>query len=421
MSKLILTLLQSNDATEQKRGIELAVKSDAYSVLPQMLKLISSGDTSVKEQANLASISLAKTCLKSKSPFLSQAIISLAVQTIRSLAPEYVQTLHKWLHSLDVAKTIEALMLLKYFIREKEAEEILTNTLKSPSNKIRATAVLHIGLIASKNNAEVLSKFLEDSDNRVKANTIEVFERMKNKVFIRILNRFRNDPNNRIRGNALKALHAMGETNIKEDLQHMLMEPKALMRASAVWTLGEIGRTSPSYLKLMNMVKNDPDELVRHNLMLVLKKVGNIPEADFLRVALKADLQKQLKEKIINKKDLKIEELPQNAYYELKLRGVITASTVLVLKLLLDELVEKDSRFIFDLSKVEYIDSSGIGLMINFRKGLHKKNGFLYLFGCTYRVSELIQLSGIDKILNIFNSKEEIHEFLVIPEEDRKY
>jgi len=395
----------------------MALTSEAFSQLPQILKLISSKNDKVPGTAKKAAIDLSKKCLHSIIQ-LPESVISVAAQTIRSLEPQYIAALNDQLHSVDVPQTVEALMVLKHFISEKRAEEILRSTLKHPSNKIRATAVLHIGLKASKTNAEILSKFLEDSDNRVKANTIEVFERLKNKVFVRILNRFRKDPNNRLRANALKALYTMREPGIKNDLQSMLMEPKALMRVSAVWVIGEIGKTSPGYIKLLNMTKNDPDDMVRRNLLLVLRKVGSVPEADFLRTALKGDLQQQLKDKIVEKKDLKIEQNQTGAYYGLKLKGVITAQSVLALKLLLDELIGKESRFVFDLTNVDYIDSSGVGLLVNFHKNLQKRNGFVFLFGCNYKISELIQLSGIDKILSIFHTLEEVHEFLVLPSAD---
>ncbi|MFC1583963.1 anti-sigma factor antagonist [Fibrobacterota bacterium] len=415
MTRLITTLLTSPDVSKQVRGIREAEKSHAFTLIPQIVKLSRSPNPKVAELARAAALEISQKCLLSKGKPLSQAVTSEAAQAIRKLDPDFVQNLHEQIENRDTQTAVRAMMLLKFFITDKQASDILRKTLRNPESKIRATAVLHFGTPAARVNAEILSRFLEDGDNRVKANAIEVLGRLKNNVFVRVLNRYRDHENNRIRSNALIALYHAGEYNVKKDFEFMLMEPNALMRASAVWALGELGTEGPHFLRLLKIVQNDPSEIVRNNLLIVLKKVGKIPELEFLRIALKEDIRKQLRDNIISKKDLGIERNQTGNYLELILKGVITTQSVLALKFLLDGLIKTENRFVLNFRDVEFIDSSGIGLLVNVNKNLEKKDGFLFLVHCNYRVSELLQVSGLHSVLHVFHTLEEIDQFLEVP------
>ena len=76
--------------------------------------------------------------------------------------------------------------------------------IKHISNKVKATAVLHLGYTASKLNADIIGRYLKNSDNRIKSNAVEVIEQLNNKNLVPIISRLRKDNNNRVRANVLK-------------------------------------------------------------------------------------------------------------------------------------------------------------------------------------------------------------------------
>ena len=69
---------------------------------------------------------------------------------------------------------------------------------------------------------------------------------------------------------------------------------------------------------------------------------------------------------------------------------------------------EKTKSIILDLSNVEYIDSSGIGLLINANKVMSSYNGKIGLLNIPSDVLHLLKLSTIDTIISIYKSEKDI-------------
>ena len=68
----------------------------------------------------------------------------------------------------------------------------------------------------------------------------------------------------------------------------------------------------------------------------------------------------------------------------------------------LTEILESTSTEInFDLSKVDFIDSSGIGLLIRFWQATQDKNILLNITHCSPRVLEALKVAHLDTQLNI--------------------
>lgn len=63
-------------------------------------------------------------------------------------------------------------------------------------------------------------------------------------------------------------------------------------------------------------------------------------------------------------------------------------------------------RIILDLTKVDFIDSSGLGAIISALKNLGE-NGELAICGVNEPVMSLFRLTRMNRIFNIFNSQEE--------------
>ena len=412
MSSKISEFLKSEDPLLNEQGLRLAEGSNSPSLLKPLLNLARANGTENAEAARQLALKKARGFLKGTQGLPSKGTIENAKRVIETLDPSFVLHLNYKVESGTTDEIVEALMLLKYFIADSRAEEILKICIRNPEKKVRATAVKHIGEIASKVNAEVLAKFLDDSDNRVKANAIEVFETLNNKYFTRVLNRFRNDDNNRIRANALKTLHILGDHTVIDDFEKMLRSRNALMRTSAVWAIGELGAKNSMLLDLLHMVKNDKDVSVQNNLLIVLKKVGDAPEAEFIRDSLKEVLKGKLKNELSGKNELIVENSQKEIYTLMKLRGILTAGTILNLKGIAEEILKLEKIFVLDFSELDYIDSSGVGFLINFQKKLKQQDGSLYIFGCHFKILEMMQISKIDIIINVFNTQKEVDDFL---------
>lgn len=289
MTSDLTSLLSSADSSQKTEGIQKALKEKAYFHILQVLKLSSDADTAVAQVAAKAAIQLAEECLRPDSLLLPESVISTAVSIVKQHDAHFVKQLNARLGSADENEIADSLRILKYFITKQRAKTLLQRFLTHSDLKLRAEAVVHLGGVMSSILDDHLAEFLHDSDNRIKANAIEVMEKSNKKIFIKILNHFRIDGNNRVRANALKALYQLGETAIQDDLKFMLLDPNPLMRASAVWVIGEIGGTAAQLHKLLYIVNNDREMIVRKNLANSLKKIGDAPALTDLKSSLSAD------------------------------------------------------------------------------------------------------------------------------------
>ncbi len=68
---------------------------------------------------------------------------------------------------------------------------------------------------------------------------------------------------------------------------------------------------------------------------------------------------------------------------------------------------ESISRAIFDLHRLQFIDSSGLGAFLSILKSLHGKGGDLKLAGMNRTIRTMFELVCMHKIFEIFNSPEE--------------
>ncbi len=65
----------------------------------------------------------------------------------------------------------------------------------------------------------------------------------------------------------------------------------------------------------------------------------------------------------------------------------------------------------FDFSKVSFIDSSGIGIIIKCSEYLKEKSSKLYIVGINKSISTVFRLAGLHQILNIVEKEELIKYF----------
>jgi len=79
-----------------------------------------------------------------------------------------------------------------------------------------------------------------------------------------------------------------------------------------------------------------------------------------------------------------------------------------VRKVLLDELrVKRTPRLIVNLTKVKYIDSSGVASLIEGLKVSREAQARLILFGLSPAAREVLQLSRLIKVFEVYENEEE--------------
>ncbi|RJQ28779.1 MAG: anti-sigma F factor antagonist [Peptococcaceae bacterium] len=75
----------------------------------------------------------------------------------------------------------------------------------------------------------------------------------------------------------------------------------------------------------------------------------------------------------------------------------------------LDAVLDREAvkNLIFDLSRVTFIDSSGLGVMLGRYKRIARANGRVAVIGPQPQVRRILELSGLFQIMNEFRNEEE--------------
>ena len=91
------------------------------------------------------------------------------------------------------------------------------------------------------------------------------------------------------------------------------------------------------------------------------------------------------------------------------IEGLFTIRRVVEIKKPLESYISIPSiKIAFDLSKVKYIDSSAITLILNFHKRLKESDGEVVIIKPSESIQEVLSIIGIDQVLQIYESKEHL-------------
>ncbi|QGT98994.1 Anti-sigma F factor antagonist [Candidatus Syntrophocurvum alkaliphilum] len=76
----------------------------------------------------------------------------------------------------------------------------------------------------------------------------------------------------------------------------------------------------------------------------------------------------------------------------------------------IDERLQDDriKNLILNLESVQFIDSSGLGVIIGRYKQVKSKNGRMYIIGAKKPVEKILFFSGINKLVPIYNNEQDI-------------
>jgi anti-sigma B factor antagonist len=64
------------------------------------------------------------------------------------------------------------------------------------------------------------------------------------------------------------------------------------------------------------------------------------------------------------------------------------------------------ARIVIDLSQVTFIDSTALGVIIGGVKRLHERDGSLALVAVSRPVVRILDITGLDRVLTIFDTRE---------------
>ena len=103
---------------------------------------------------------------------------------------------------------------------------------------------------------------------------------------------------------------------------------------------------------------------------------------------------------------IELEEIEQRVI--LRIDGRLDAASAPILERKINSLITEDHSFlILDLSRVDYLSSAGMRVLLSTTKKLKVQEGELVIFGVNEDVMEVIKMAGFDKILRIFSSEKE--------------
>lgn len=102
--------------------------------------------------------------------------------------------------------------------------------------------------------------------------------------------------------------------------------------------------------------------------------------------------------------NLKVTPTPVRAgVVALDLEGEVDVYTAPLLRQEIMDQVDKGTKNILvHLEKVEYLDSTGLGILIGGVKRLKEQNGSLKLVGPSPRISRIFDITGLNRIFDVY-------------------
>lgn len=103
--------------------------------------------------------------------------------------------------------------------------------------------------------------------------------------------------------------------------------------------------------------------------------------------------------------DLGLEVSESNGVTVLTVRGEVDVYTAPRLRERLVELAsEGHYKIVVDLEGVDFLDSTGLGVLVGGLKRLRSHDGDLYLVCTQHRILKVFEITGLTKVFSIFDS-----------------
>ena len=89
------------------------------------------------------------------------------------------------------------------------------------------------------------------------------------------------------------------------------------------------------------------------------------------------------------------------------LTEVLDAGNAKEFRAVITPILKEDIKIVFDLSQVNFLDSSGCGTILSCLRQLKTAGGDLKVFGLQQPVRTLFELIRLHRIIDIFNTRDE--------------
>ena len=91
----------------------------------------------------------------------------------------------------------------------------------------------------------------------------------------------------------------------------------------------------------------------------------------------------------------------------LDLEGEVDVYTAPLLRQAIVDQVEAGTKhLLINLGKVEYLDSTGLGILIGGVKRLKEQGGSLRLVGPSARITRIFEITGLNKIFDVYSDEQ---------------
>jgi anti-sigma B factor antagonist len=106
--------------------------------------------------------------------------------------------------------------------------------------------------------------------------------------------------------------------------------------------------------------------------------------------------------------DLGLDVSEQNGYSVLAVSGEVDVATVPRLREQLHGLVAQGSnKIVVDLDSVDFLDSTGLGVLVGALKRVRSNDGELSLVCTQPRIRKVFEVTGLTKVFNLYDSVDE--------------
>ncbi|RME91800.1 MAG: anti-sigma factor antagonist [Candidatus Hydrogenedentota bacterium] len=109
---------------------------------------------------------------------------------------------------------------------------------------------------------------------------------------------------------------------------------------------------------------------------------------------------------------MEVKVVKKDTYTVLKLKGSLDIYTSLDLKSSMETVpVDKDHILVFDMSQVDYVDSSGIGTLIKIANKVQDGEGEFFITGIKPMIEKIFKVAGLTNYFQILTKEEAEQKF----------
>jgi len=110
----------------------------------------------------------------------------------------------------------------------------------------------------------------------------------------------------------------------------------------------------------------------------------------------------------MNAFSVQVQNLPGIGRYRVTATGAIDMKTAPELEAACQRLLSQgDTRLLLDFSGVEYINSQGLGVILQLQKQLSVRSGGVAVAGLNERVKKVFTMTGVHKVVSLYEDAQD--------------